>query len=215
VPDRKTATSAPARHHSTWVVAAGAMVVAAGAVTWWGQPSDGRAVVVNRVEPGASAGPAAGTTARPVRAPRKPGAPRLVRIPALDVAAPVVPVQAPGRTLVPPADPQRLGWWADGAEPGAREGSVLIAGHTVHTGGGALDDLEELQAGDSVVVRTDRGTIRYAVRQVRIYGKGSLADRAARVFRQDGPGRLVLITCEDWDGIRYRSNVVVTAAPRR
>jgi len=27
------------------------------------------------------------------------------------------------------------------------------------------------------------------------------------------PGRLVLITCEDWDGERYLSNVVVTATP--
>jgi hypothetical protein len=49
---------------------------------------------------------------------------------------------------------------------------------------------------------------------VHIYSKGSLAQRAERVFSQDVPGRLVLITCEDWDGERYLSNVVVTAAPR-
>ena len=84
----------------------------------------------------------------------------------------------------------------------------------MHTGGGALDDLEELEPGDDVVVRTQRGTIRYAVRRVQIYSKGSLADHAERVFSQDVPGRLVVITCEDWDGERYLSNVVVTAAPR-
>ena len=33
------------------------------------------------------------------------------------------------------------------------------------------------------------------------------------MFSQDVPGRLVLITCEDWDGSRYLSNVVVTATP--
>jgi hypothetical protein len=33
------------------------------------------------------------------------------------------------------------------------------------------------------------------------------------VFGRTGPPRLVLITCEDWDGTEYRSNVVVTAEP--
>jgi hypothetical protein len=28
-------------------------------------------------------------------------------------------------------------------------------------------------------------------------------------------GRLVLVTCEDWDGTRYLSNVVVVATPSR
>jgi hypothetical protein len=33
------------------------------------------------------------------------------------------------------------------------------------------------------------------------------------VFRQRGPGRLVLITCEDWNGTTYLSNAVVFADP--
>jgi LPXTG-site transpeptidase (sortase) family protein len=137
-----------------------------------------------------------------------------VVIPALHVDAPVVPVHAPGRTLVPPSDPTTLGWWVDGAEPGARRGSALVAGHTVHTGGGALDDLEKLRRGDPVVVRTDRGTIHYVVRQVRVYAKGRIAADARRLFSQRVAGRLVLLTCEDWNGERYLSNVVVTATPR-
>ena len=84
----------------------------------------------------------------------------------------------------------------------------------MHTGGGALDDLETLQRGDRVTVRTDRGRVRYAVRSVAVYAKGSLAKQAERLFSQDVPGRLVLITCEDWDGQRYRSNIVVIATPR-
>ena len=48
---------------------------------------------------------------------------------------------------------------------------------------------------------------------VRVYDKGSVARDAKRLFSQDVPGRLVLVTCEDWDGERYLSNVVVTAAP--
>jgi LPXTG-site transpeptidase (sortase) family protein len=130
------------------------------------------------------------------------------------VAARVVPIAASGRTLVPPSDPRELGWWSDGARPGADRGSALITGHTVHTGGGALDDLEQLRRGDPVTVRTDRGTVHYVVRRVRTYSKGAIAGHAGRLFDQHVAGRLVLVTCEDWDGQRFLSNVVVNAAPR-
>ncbi len=62
-------------------------------------------------------------------------------------------------------------------------------------------------------MRTDQGVIRYAVSGVTIYRKASLARDAARIFRQSGPGRLVLITCEDWNGSIYLSNAVVFADP--
>lgn len=146
---------------------------------------------------------------------RRPGSPRRVVIPALGVDAPVVPVAAPGRVLVPPSDPTQLGWWAGGAAPGAARGSALVAGHTVGAGGGALDDLEALERGDRVVVRTSRGGRSFQVRTVRIYEKAIVAERAEDLFDQDVAGRLLLLTCEDWDGERYRSNVVVTAAPAR
>lgn len=192
------------------LAAAGTVLAAAGAFVWWSESDPESATAP---PPPASSPPPIGTTAKPAIAAPEPGAPEVVRIPALGVRAPVVPVHAPDRTLVPPRDPSRLGWWADGAKPGAEEGSALVAGHTVHTGGGALDDLEELRRGDEIVVRTDRGTLRYEVDRVRIYSKGRIADDATRLFSQDVPGRLVVITCEDWDGSRYLSNVVVTATP--
>lgn len=191
-------------------MAAGTVLAATGAVMWWGQAGAGSTAPAG---PGTAAAPSASLAApaRPVLARPEPGSPRVLRIPSLGVAAPVVPVQAPDRTLVPPTDPSQLGWWVDGAKPGAREGSALVAGHTVHTGGGALDDLEDLHPGDAIVVRTDRGRLRYVVQRVRTYTKGRIADDAERLFSQDAPGRLVLVTCEDWDGARYLSNVVVTA----
>jgi LPXTG-site transpeptidase (sortase) family protein len=115
--------------------------------------------------------------------------------------------------LIPPSDPQQLGWWSDGAKTGAKQGSALITGHTVHTGGGALDNLERLRPGDRVTVRTGRGAIAYDVRTVQVYRKGSVARHAERLFSQEVAGRLVLVTCEDWDGTRYLSNVVVVARP--
>lgn len=151
-------------------------------------------------------------TARPGRA---RSARRSLSIPSLAVRAPLVPVSAPSSTLTPPADSRTLGWWAEGAAPGSRRGSSLIAGHTVHTGGGALDRLEDVHAGDAVVVRTAGRALRYEVRSVRVLSKAALSASATRLFRQDGPGRLVLVTCEDWDGVGYRSNVVVIAVPAR
>lgn len=145
----------------------------------------------------------------------EPGVPRRVVIERLDMDAPVVPISTVGNALTPPADPQLLGWWSAGAKTGADRGSALVTGHTVHTGGGALDDLERLRSGDRVTVYTGRGIIAYDVRSVEIFGKGSVAQHAQRLFSQEVPGRLVLVTCEDWDGTQYLSNVVVVARPAR
>jgi LPXTG-site transpeptidase (sortase) family protein len=142
------------------------------------------------------------------------GVPERLLVPRLGVDAPVVGIDAPGGVLLPPDDPQMLGWWRAGARPGAGRGSALITGHTVSSGGGAFDDLETLVAGDRVRVRTAAGVVDYEVTGVSIYRKATLARDAARVFSQSVPGRLVLITCEDWNGSAYLSNAVVFAEPR-
>lgn len=182
-------------------------------------------VAPDRTSAGAPAASSPGTTqpAAPSHRerPRRPrplpahGRPQRVAVPALGVDVPVLPVTMQGTALDPPPDPQVLGWWAAGAAPGAARGSALLVGHTVHTGGGAMDDLEQVRPGAVVRVWTSRGTIAYVVRSVRVLGKAALARRAQRLFSQRSAGRLVLVTCEDWDGSGYRSNVVVTARPRR
>ncbi|QZY27633.1 class F sortase [Nocardioides coralli] len=189
---------------------AGAALVVVGVVAWTG-PAE-------REAPAAATTPTVGAEGgavvpREQRVPREPGAPEELVLPRLGVRAPVVPVAAPGGVLTPPADAQVLGWWADGAEPGADRGSALVTGHTVSSGGGALDDLEELEAGDRVWLRNEGGRVDYEVRSTVVLGKGELARRAATLFDQEVDGRLVLITCEDWNGEEYLSNVVVTATP--
>ena len=141
------------------------------------------------------------------------GVPLRLVVPTLGVDAPVTGISATNGVLVPPGDPQTLGWWSGGAQPGAVHGGALITGHTVHTGGGAFDNLETLKAGDEVRVRTPEGVLRYVVSGVTIYRKASLAKDAQRVFSQSVPGRLVLVTCEDWNGQIYLSNAVVFADP--
>lgn len=85
----------------------------------------------------------------------------------------------------------------------------------MHTGGGALDYLASVRVGDPVVVQTTNGVVRYSVARVRSYIKGRIAADAQRLFSQEVAGRLVLVTCGDWNGTQYLSNVVVTATPRR
>ncbi|WP_244246950.1 class F sortase [Nocardioides euryhalodurans] len=203
-----------------WAVVAGVVLLAAGLV-WWLAPGSG--TVEDAVDPTAPAEESTSVVPgeelseddlpQAAPAPARAGSPTEVRIPALDVASPVVPIGAPGGVLTPPADPQTLGWWADGSRPGDPQGSALVTGHTVSTGGGALDDLEQLTAGDDVVVRAGNRSLTYAVRSTEVLGKGDLARRAEELFDQGVPGRLVLITCEDWNGSEYLSNVVVTAMP--
>lgn len=203
----------------TWgLVTAGLLLVVVGGVTWLREVPPPAPVAsgaeVTRVTTTPSEQDVV-SSPLPVekRAEWEPGAPERLLVPALRIDAPVVPIRAPGGVLTPPADPQVLGWWADGARPGARRGSALVTGHTVSSGGGAMDDLEDLRVGDQVSLRTDRGRLAYEVRRVVVLGKGELAQRATQLFDQDVPGRLVLITCEDWNGMEYLSNVVVTATP--
>ncbi len=220
-----------------WVPAAvlamlAALSLAAAAVTFAeGRPSGGErpsvaALVTQFVPPEpvtsprvAAKSPSAPTSIRapmraPMRAPlRAQGPPQRVYIASLGIDAPVLPIFAEGNTLEPPPDPQDLGWWAGGAEPGAAQGTALITGHTVHDGGGALDDLETVGPGTEIGVRTSRGLIRYVAESVAVLDKDTIARRAPELFDQEVEGRLVLVTCEGWDGTGYRSNVVVTAVP--
>jgi LPXTG-site transpeptidase (sortase) family protein len=202
----------------TWVLALGGLVLVVVGVIAWRAPSDGgeRPVAAPPRVGAPTASPGSGGPSEvpgETRVAREPGSPRLLVVPTLRVRAPVVPVAAPGGVLTPPADAQVLGWWADGAPPGAERGSALVTGHTVSSGGGALDDLEELEPGDRIWVRTDARRLDYEVRSTVVLGKGELARRADTLFDQEVDGRLVLVTCEDWDGEEYLSNVVVTAAP--
>ncbi|MEU4606598.1 sortase [Kribbella sp. NPDC023972] len=185
-----------------------------------GEPSSGEpsSTQPSSTQPSSKATSPSGTTLPPeIRstAPPRPGNPIKVTVPSLGISARVLGIRARGGTLIPPANPRLVGWWSDGAQPGAATGSAIITGHTVHDGGGAFDDLDELTAGDAVAVTTGRGTLNYVVTSVLTYRKKALAKQAAQLFNQSVPGRLVLVTCEDWDGTAYLSNAVVIAVPKK
>lgn len=223
VPTRHSAATEHGNHRTRWFAVLGLVWVIATASIPWSVPAIVRAwqdepssdvVVEVATPPPYVAEPAVTLVEAEAPEPRADAAtavPTRLVVPRLRVDAPVFPIPVVDGVLLPPDDPQTLGWWAAGAKPGALRGGALITGHTVHTGGGAFDDLETLRKGDLVRVRTLKGSIEYDVTGVTIYRKGRLAEDAQRVFSQTGPGRLVLITCEDWNGHGYDSNAIVFA----
>ena len=142
-----------------------------------------------------------------------PVEPQRLRIPSLDVDAPVLPIAADGSQLTPPSDPQTVGWWSAGARPGAERGTAILTGHTVSTGGGVFDNLDQMHPGQRVQVLSSGLRLRLRVTSVAVYHKAVLGEHAAEIFDQSSVGRVALVTCEDWDGAEYLSNVVVIAAP--
>jgi Sortase domain len=141
--------------------------------------------------------------------------PTRLHAPAIGVDAPVVPVGVDGRALAIPDDPSVVGWWQDGARPGARSGTVVLAGHVDawDTGPGALFHLGRMRPGDAVWVDTPSAERGYVVEAVRRYAKPELP---AEVFADAGRPRLVLISCGGVFDRRIRSytdNIVVYATP--
>ena len=141
--------------------------------------------------------------------------PYTLRIPRIGIDARVVPIQSnKDRILEPPRDPKVAGLWSGGAAPGESQGSAVVVGHTVRNrDGGVFDDIHGLSRGDAIEVKGSDATLTYGVQSIAVLSKDQVARDAEEIFAQNGPGRLVLITCDDWDGTAWRSNVVTIAAP--
>ena len=142
-----------------------------------------------------------------------PSNPTLLIVPDIKLRAPIVPIEiTPDGVLTPPSDVHQVGWWKRSAKPGATTGQTLITGHTVHTGGGVMNELGDLRPGALVQIRTPRGTVDYRTTKVFVYTKAELAEHANDLFRQNRQhGRLVLVTCTGWTGHGYTSNIIVFA----
>jgi hypothetical protein len=170
----------------------------------------------------AGAGAAAQAAATPVPAPAVPSAAADGEEPSwqggtLDVPAwgkrfDVVPVglTADG-ALVPPESIVTLGWWSGGAAPGSGTGAVVLAVHRDSRvdGRGPFAALEGLPARSVVTLDGHR----YTLVTAETYAKSALP--TATLFAQDGPERLIVVTCGgDYDsGTGWDSNVVATFEP--
>ena len=153
--------------------------------------------------------------AGPVYGEMSAGAPQRIKIKAIGVDARVVPISVGSDAVLdPPADYREVGWWDASARPGAGRGQTVVTGHTVHTGGGSMNRIGRLRPGQKVDVVTRKGTMRYRVRRVAVLSHSALAKASVRLFGQrGGSGRLVLVSCTDWNCSSYDINVVVLASP--
>lgn len=155
-------------------------------------------------------------TAEPVlAAPAASSDPLELDIPSLglqDVG--ILPMAPADGVLDPPDNPRLVGWWNASADAGAETGATLLTSHKVASGSGVFEHLVDIEPGAEIVVKVDTGSFSYVIQEVRILHKDQLAAEASRLFAQDGPHRLVLVTCEDWDGNDFQSNSVVVATPR-
>jgi LPXTG-site transpeptidase (sortase) family protein len=141
--------------------------------------------------------------------------PYVLRIPRIGVDAHVVPIKSNEEGILePPRDLTVAGWWRGGAAPGEAKGSAVLVGHAVRNkGGGVFDDLGELSRGDAIELEGAHSTLTYRVQSNDLLSKAHLARNAEQIFDQTGAGRLVVITCGDFDGTVWRSNIVIIAAP--
>jgi hypothetical protein len=158
--------------------------------------------------------PAPGPTVRRARAAGRAPRPVRVRIPAIAVDAPLVPLglDATG-ALQPPGGFTEAGWWSGGARPGER-GPAVIAGHVDSKSGPAVFfRLPQLAPGDVVIVtRRDGSQVRFTVQRTAHYPKTGFP--SALVYGPTRRPALRLITCSgtfDRSTGHYLDNTVVYA----
>ena len=112
--------------------------------------------------------------------------------------------------LVPPTSSEVFRWAERGLPGCPSRDTVFLLGHTVRAGGGVFDRLQHIQPGQSVVLDTKAGTVRYEVESIDRYDKGAVPN-LNEVYR-DVPGRLVLVGCFlNEDGSLQTRNTVVMA----
>ncbi|HEY9565628.1 MAG TPA: class F sortase [Nocardioides sp.] len=144
-----------------------------------------------------------------------PSQPIQLIVPSIKLRSKIIPIEVDQNgTLDPPEDVDLVGWWKRSAKPGAAKGQTVLTGHTVHSGGGVMDKLGKIDKGSRVQVKTGKATLNYKVTKVKTYTTAQVAKYAQTLFAQDRErGRLVLVTCTDWENGVYQSNIIVFADP--
>jgi len=149
----------------------------------------------------------------PASGPSLTGTPQRVRIPSIDVDAPMGPLglNADGTLEVPPYE--AAGWYQGRPKPGDA-GAAVIAAHVDSTTGPAVFyHLSSLAPGDVVTVDYDDGmSVDFAVGSMQSYPKSEFPTEA--VYGPTDGRELRLITCGgsfDRQSHSYLDNVVVWA----
>ena len=153
--------------------------------------------------------PAARTT------PRRVARPRRIRIPAIGVSAPVIPLGLnKDRTIQVPKDFGETGWYRPGPEPG-EQGPAVIVGHVdSKTGPAVFYRLRELKRGNRILIRrADGTTVRFRVNGLERWPKAEFPTR--RVYGRTRGPVLRLVTCSgafNSSSGHYVDNTIVFAS---
>jgi hypothetical protein len=147
----------------------------------------------------------------------EPSPPIRIRIPSIDVRAPVygTGLASDGTIAVPALERHNeAAWYEAGPTPG-QFGPAIIVGHAdTRTGPSIFHDLDHLRAGATVeIVRRDRRVAVFKVNSVERFNKSRLP--VERVYGDYSRPSLRLITCGGkWlgSGIGYSDNLVVFAS---
>jgi sortase (surface protein transpeptidase) len=135
-----------------------------------------------------------------------------LRIPSIGVYSRLETLQrAADNSIEVPRQPRIAGWWADGPRPGQR-GPAVVLGHVDSRHGPAVFfRLDELRAGDEVLVeRADGSTVRFVVTEAHWYPKDQFPTEL--VYYPTLKPELRLVTCGgpiDLSTGHYRDNLVV------
>jgi hypothetical protein len=183
----------------------------AGTPRIWGTPGGDPGATAPAQPPPPAAGP--GTPADRAPAGQRPGT---VVLPRGGTATLVRREVGSDGTLPIAAGVRESTWWGAGLD--APAGATVLAGHVNwHGTVGPFAELWQARAGQIVTVTDAAGRpYRYRISQVLTLSKDDLPARAAELFGQQGPHRLVLVTCGgEWVGgqLGYQDNRVVVAMP--
>ncbi|MQY11717.1 hypothetical protein SRB5_18360 [Streptomyces sp. RB5] len=153
--------------------------------------------------------------APPGHAPLSASEPVSLRIPAADIAAPLVRtgLDADGWVAAPPAeDTGTAGWYEGSVTPGAR-GTAVLVGHVDSAVGPAVFyHAGELSKGDRIeVARADGSTVVFTVYRVQLFDTRTFPSEG--VYRHTRHAELRLLTCGGTyrEGRGYDGNIVVFA----
>lgn len=151
----------------------------------------------------------------PAPQPLKPSPPTRIRIPAVQVDAPVrrVGLDAEGWVDAPPPEDRNLAGWYEGSPAPGAQGTTVIDGHVDNKQGPAVFyTLGSLKRGQHVEVdRQDGRTAVFTVYGIEVVGKNDFP--AVRVYGPKGAPELRVITCGGGFSKKggYDGNVVVFA----
>ncbi|MTE19200.1 class F sortase [Streptomyces sp. TRM43335] len=196
-------------------------------VWWWGReltdptPAPSPAPpAVSAVPPDGSArgGAGMGRALPPAREPLPGSEPRRVEVEAAGVDARVVARGLDGHGAVEPppmTEPDLVGWYEDGAAPGA-EGVAVLVGHLdTDTGTAVFHRLPSVRPDDRVrVARADGTVAEFTVEEVATAEREGFDPDEVYGPRRPGRAELRLITCTgefDREDGSYTANLVVSA----